>query len=162
MSSHSKGYHDIRGIKNNETDQQKQTTPKQNAKHHKRPKNIKRNTQCKHRVPDQRRAENRQEGKNTNAKRLNAEKQNSGKRETMRHPAAPTIVAVLLGLLGLLMLWGRWRDDGYHEGNPHPDDVPRREDVAAAGGGEESGEEEEDENEEDEEESRQPRTSYSS
>lgn len=59
----------------------------------------------------------------------------------MRHPAAPTIVAVLLGLLGLLVLWGKLRGDGYHEGNPHPDDVPRKADVQKAHG---EGEEEED------------------
>ncbi|KAF2246147.1 hypothetical protein BU26DRAFT_63358 [Trematosphaeria pertusa] len=57
----------------------------------------------------------------------------------MRHPAAPTIIAVLLGFLGLLWLWGTLRDDGHHEGNPHPDDVPKKEDVRrvyGAGGGE--------------------------
>jgi hypothetical protein len=52
----------------------------------------------------------------------------------MRHPAAPAVVAVLLGLLGALMLWGKWRDDGHHEGNPHPDDVPKRVDVLESGG----------------------------
>jgi hypothetical protein len=44
----------------------------------------------------------------------------------MRHPAAPVVVALLLGLLGVLMLWGKWRGDGHHEGNPHPDDVPKK------------------------------------
>jgi hypothetical protein len=43
----------------------------------------------------------------------------------MRHPAAPTVIAVLLGLLAVLMLWGKLRGDGHHEGNPHPDDVPK-------------------------------------
>ncbi|KAF2685424.1 hypothetical protein K458DRAFT_300660 [Lentithecium fluviatile CBS 122367] len=47
----------------------------------------------------------------------------------MRHPAAPMVIAVLLGLLGVLMLWGKWRGDGHHEGNPHPDDVPKKSDV---------------------------------
>lgn len=51
----------------------------------------------------------------------------------MRHPAAPAIVAVLLGLLGLLVLWGRIRNDGHHEGNPHPDDVPKKNDVHDGG-----------------------------
>jgi hypothetical protein len=44
----------------------------------------------------------------------------------MRHPAAPMVIAVLLGLLGVLMLWGKLRGDGHHEGNPHPDDVPKK------------------------------------
>jgi hypothetical protein len=42
----------------------------------------------------------------------------------MRHPAAPTIIAVLLGFLAFMVLWARWRGDGHHEGNPHPKDVP--------------------------------------
>lgn len=46
--------------------------------------------------------------------------------EKMRHPAAPTIIAVLLGFLAFMVLWGRLRRDGHHEGNPHPEDVPRR------------------------------------
>lgn len=45
----------------------------------------------------------------------------------MRHPAAPTIIAVLLSFLAFMVLWGRWRGDGHHEGNPHPDALPRRE-----------------------------------
>lgn len=45
----------------------------------------------------------------------------------MRHPAAPTIIAVLLGFLAFMVLWGRLRSDGHHEGNPHPDALPRRE-----------------------------------
>ncbi|KAF1363686.1 hypothetical protein EJ07DRAFT_102818 [Lizonia empirigonia] len=53
----------------------------------------------------------------------------------MRHPAAPTIIAVLLGFLACMILWGRLRGDGHHEGNPHPEDVPRRK------GGEGEGEE---------------------
>lgn len=44
----------------------------------------------------------------------------------MRHPAAPTIIAVLLGFLLFMVLWSRARSDGHHEGNPHPDDVPRK------------------------------------
>jgi hypothetical protein len=44
----------------------------------------------------------------------------------MRHPAAPTIIAVLLGLLLAIMLWSQWRKDGHHEGDPHPDDVPMK------------------------------------
>lgn len=47
----------------------------------------------------------------------------------MRHPAAPMVVAVLLGLLGVLMLWGKLRGDGHHEGNPHPDDVPKKKEL---------------------------------
>jgi hypothetical protein len=42
----------------------------------------------------------------------------------MRHPAAPTIIAVLLGFLAFMVLWARWRGDGHHEGNPHPHDLP--------------------------------------
>ncbi|KAF2790416.1 hypothetical protein K505DRAFT_327598 [Melanomma pulvis-pyrius CBS 109.77] len=42
----------------------------------------------------------------------------------MRHPAAPTLVAALLGLLLAVLVWNRWRREGHHEGNPHPDDVP--------------------------------------
>lgn len=37
----------------------------------------------------------------------------------MRHPAAPTIIAVLLGFLAFMLMWARWRADGPHEGNPH-------------------------------------------
>ncbi|KAF1830187.1 hypothetical protein BDW02DRAFT_508177 [Decorospora gaudefroyi] len=44
----------------------------------------------------------------------------------MRHPAAPTIIAVLLGFLAFMVLWSRVRGDGHHEGNPHPDEVPPR------------------------------------
>jgi hypothetical protein len=44
----------------------------------------------------------------------------------MRHPAAPTVIAVLLGFLFFMVLWSRARDDGHHEGNPHPDDLPRK------------------------------------
>jgi hypothetical protein len=44
----------------------------------------------------------------------------------MRHPAAPTIIAILLGFLVFMVLWSRARSDGHHEGNPHPDDVPRK------------------------------------
>jgi hypothetical protein len=45
-------------------------------------------------------------------------------RQKMRHPAAPTIIAILLGFLAFMVLWARWRGDGHHEGNPHPQDVP--------------------------------------
>ena len=41
----------------------------------------------------------------------------------MRHPAAPTIIAILLGFLALLLLWARRRGDGPHAGNPHPRDL---------------------------------------
>jgi hypothetical protein len=44
----------------------------------------------------------------------------------MRHPAAPTIIAVLLGFLFFMVIWSRARGDGHHEGNPHPDDLPRK------------------------------------
>lgn len=44
----------------------------------------------------------------------------------MRHPAAPTIIAVLLGFLFFMVLWSRARGDGHHEGNPHPNDIPRK------------------------------------
>ncbi|KAF2023047.1 hypothetical protein EK21DRAFT_81706 [Setomelanomma holmii] len=49
----------------------------------------------------------------------------------MRHPAAPTVIAILLGFLIFMVVWARWRGDGHHEGNPHPDDLPRR---ASSGG----------------------------
>jgi hypothetical protein len=42
----------------------------------------------------------------------------------MRHPAAPAVIAFLLGLLAFFVLWGKVRGDGHHEGNPHPDDLP--------------------------------------
>jgi hypothetical protein len=60
----------------------------------------------------------------------------------MRHPAAPTIIAVLLCFLAFMVLWGRLRGDGHHEGNPHPDALPRRE-SRREGEQEERGEEEE-------------------
>lgn len=44
----------------------------------------------------------------------------------MRHPAAPTVIAILLGFLAFMLLWSRVRSDGHHEGNPHPDDLPRK------------------------------------
>ena len=44
----------------------------------------------------------------------------------MRHPAAPVIIAVLLGFLAFMILWSQLRGDSHHEGNPHPDDVPRK------------------------------------
>lgn len=46
----------------------------------------------------------------------------------MRHPAAPTIIAVLLGFLAFMLIWSRWRRDGHHEGNPDPRDVPPKRD----------------------------------
>jgi hypothetical protein len=59
------------------------------------------------------------------------------KENDMRHPAAPTIIAVLLGFLAFMVFWSRARSDGHHEGNPHPDDVPRKtdkkEDIAIDG-----------------------------
>jgi len=45
------------------------------------------------------------------------------------------VVAVLLGLLGMLILWGKWRGDGHHEGNPHPDDMPKKVGVVESGDG---------------------------
>ncbi|KAF1969388.1 hypothetical protein BU23DRAFT_477126 [Bimuria novae-zelandiae CBS 107.79] len=42
----------------------------------------------------------------------------------MRHPAAPTLIAVLLGIMAFFVLWGKVSGGEYHEGNPHPDDVP--------------------------------------
>ena len=44
----------------------------------------------------------------------------------MRHPAAPVVIAVLLGFLFIVIFWSRARGDGHHEGNPHPNDVPRK------------------------------------
>lgn len=44
----------------------------------------------------------------------------------MRHPAAPIVIAFLFGFLAFMLLWSRVRSDGHHEGNPHPDDVPRK------------------------------------
>jgi hypothetical protein len=46
--------------------------------------------------------------------------------DDMRHPAAPTIIAILLGFLAFMVVWARWRGDGHHEGNPHPNDVPAK------------------------------------
>lgn len=36
----------------------------------------------------------------------------------MRHPAAPTVIAILLGFLVFMLVWAKWRSDGHHEGNP--------------------------------------------
>jgi hypothetical protein len=44
----------------------------------------------------------------------------------MRHPAAPTIIAILLGFLAFMILWSRIRGDGHHEGNPDPRDLPKK------------------------------------
>jgi hypothetical protein len=49
----------------------------------------------------------------------------------MRHPAAPTIIAILLGFLVFMIVWARWRGDGHHEGNPHPNDVPVKKPLSA-------------------------------
>jgi len=46
----------------------------------------------------------------------------------MRHPAAPTIITVLIGLLFAIIIWSKWRSDEPHEGDPHPDDVPTKTD----------------------------------
>lgn len=51
----------------------------------------------------------------------------------MRHPAAPAVIAILLGILGLVYLWNWWQGDAHHEGNPHPDDVPKKEVLKAHG-----------------------------
>jgi hypothetical protein len=53
-------------------------------------------------------------------------KQETRTRNNMRHPAAPTIITILLGLLLAIVVWSQWRRDGHHEGHPHPDDVPKR------------------------------------
>lgn len=63
----------------------------------------------------------------------------------MRHPAAPTIVAFLLGLLAFLVLWGRVSGRYHHEGNPGPGDVPRRMHEEEEGDGSEEEEDGEDE-----------------
>jgi hypothetical protein len=42
----------------------------------------------------------------------------------MRHPAAPTLIAILLGFLLVVILYHAFVNNGHHEGNPHPDDVP--------------------------------------
>jgi hypothetical protein len=47
----------------------------------------------------------------------------------MRHPAAPTIIAILLGFLVAMILYHALVSDGHHEGNPHPDDVPKKDEV---------------------------------
>jgi hypothetical protein len=58
----------------------------------------------------------------------------------MRHPAAPTIIAVLLGFLAFMILWARVRGDGHHEGNPHPSDLPKKQPEMDAGDAEGEGE----------------------
>ncbi|KAF1996455.1 hypothetical protein P154DRAFT_443393 [Amniculicola lignicola CBS 123094] len=45
----------------------------------------------------------------------------------MRHPAAPTVIAILVGFLIMVILYHYFVPDGHHEGNPHPEDVPARE-----------------------------------
>lgn len=68
----------------------------------------------------------------------------------MRHPAAPIVIAFLFGFLAFMVLWSRVRSDGHHEGNPHPDDVPRKLDehaertVGESDDGDDSPEEEDD------------------
>ena len=47
----------------------------------------------------------------------------------MRHPAAPTIIAILLGFLLLIIISNHFVGREHHEGNPHPDDVPKKEEV---------------------------------
>lgn len=42
----------------------------------------------------------------------------------MRHPYAAEIIALILGVLGVLWVWGLIAGGGHHEGNPHPDEVP--------------------------------------
>lgn len=44
----------------------------------------------------------------------------------MRHPAAPAIIAVLLGFLIAVVLFHVIVDFGHHEGNPRMEDVPLR------------------------------------
>jgi hypothetical protein len=53
----------------------------------------------------------------------------------MRHPAAPTIIAVLLGFLAFMILWARLRGDGHHEGNPDPSDLPKKRPAGGEGNG---------------------------
>ncbi|KAF2192085.1 hypothetical protein K469DRAFT_555565 [Zopfia rhizophila CBS 207.26] len=55
----------------------------------------------------------------------------------MRHPAAPTLIALLLGFLVIVVIYHMCVSDGHHEGNPHPDDVPRKEEVLKLHGEEE-------------------------
>jgi hypothetical protein len=57
---------------------------------------------------------------------LQHKKEERRTKKTMRHPAAPTIITILLGLLLAIVVWSQWRRDGHHEGHPHPDDVPKR------------------------------------
>ncbi|KAF2111311.1 hypothetical protein BDV96DRAFT_500166 [Lophiotrema nucula] len=61
----------------------------------------------------------------------------------MRHPAAPTIIAILLGFLVLIVISNYFFGREHHEGNPHPDDVPRKEEVLGLHGEDESDREEE-------------------
>lgn len=78
----------------------------------------------------------------------------------MRHPAAPTIIAVLLGFLVLVVVYHALVSDGHHEGNPHPDDVPRKEIVEGGREEEEEEEKEEEKEEEEEEEGREDADGY--
>lgn len=59
----------------------------------------------------------------------------------MRHPAAPTIIAALLGLLVIVVVFHLLVDYGHHEGNPKKEDVPTRESMMKVHG--ETGEDEE-------------------
>ena len=52
----------------------------------------------------------------------------------MRHPAAPTIIAALLGFLVFMLMWAWWRADGHHEGNPDVSTVPRKRTVESSSG----------------------------
>jgi hypothetical protein len=47
----------------------------------------------------------------------------------MRHPAAPTIIAILLGFLAVVVIFHTLVDYGHHEGNPRKEDIPTRDSV---------------------------------
>jgi hypothetical protein len=47
----------------------------------------------------------------------------------MRHPLAPVLIAILLGFLIFVVVYHYLFADGHHEGNPHPADLPVREEV---------------------------------
>jgi hypothetical protein len=52
----------------------------------------------------------------------------------MRHPAAPTIIAILLGFLVIVVVFHYCVDYGHHEGNPRVEDLPKRVDEDEADG----------------------------
>jgi hypothetical protein len=52
----------------------------------------------------------------------------------MRHPAAPTIIGVLLGFLVFIVVFHVLVDYGHHEGNPRAEDVPSKESVSRVDG----------------------------